>query len=326
MLTVSVALCTHNGAAYVEAQLRSVLEQTRPPAEIVVSDDASTDGTLLVVERVFDDYSDSGVRMRVIRNEVALGVVPNFEQAMLACESDLIALCDQDDRWRDDRLETVVRRFEAETDLLLLHTDARLVDAQGVPLPHSLFDALEVSAVERDEIHGGRAFAALMRRNLVTGATAVVRRELLAVATPFPSPWVHDEWLAVIAAAFGHMDFTDDLTIDYRQHGSNQIGVRKLGLRGKIGRVVEPRGDRNKYLFERATVLLGRIDGLGDRISPEIRGIARDKVAHQRVRAVLSDHRVARVVPVLREARTGRYSRYSRGFGDVLRDLLQPAR
>ena len=325
MLSVSVALCTHNGEAFVGEQLRSIFSQTLKPAEIVVSDDASTDDTLAVVERVVDETRGSGVRTRVIRNATPLGVVANFEQAMLATEGELVALSDQDDVWRPDRLALVVARFEADPDLLLLHSDARLVDGGGTPLQHSLFEALEVTDTERSEIHGGHAFRALMRRNLVTGATAVVRRTLVDRAAPFPSPWVHDEWLAVVAAAVGRVDFVEESLVDYRQHGANQIGASKLGLRGKVGRLVEPRGDRNDYLLERATVLERRLDALGDDVAPEIRAVVREKVAHQRARAALSDRRLARLRAVLREARTGRYQLYSRGKADVVRDLVQPA-
>lgn len=326
MLTVSVALCTYNGEQFVGAQLRSIFGQTRLPAEIVVSDDASTDGTLAVVERVFDEFRGVGVRTRVIRNATPLGVVSNFEQATLATDGDLVALSDQDDVWRPDRLELVASRFDADPDLLLLHSDARLVDGGGAPLQHSLFEALEVSETERAEIHGGRAFRALMRRNLVTGATAVMRRSLVDRAAPFPAPWVHDEWLAAIAAGLGRVDVVEESLIDYRQHGSNQIGASKLGLRGKLGRLVEPRGDRNRYLLERATVLQARLDALGDDVDPGIRAVAREKVAHHRARVALPARRVSRFAAVLREARTGRYLLYSRGYADLVRDLVQPAR
>lgn len=51
-MSLSVALCTHNGAAYIEEQLQSILDQSLRPDEIVVSDDASADATLKIVETV----------------------------------------------------------------------------------------------------------------------------------------------------------------------------------------------------------------------------------------------------------------------------------
>jgi hypothetical protein len=129
----------------------------------------------------------------------------------------------------------------------------------------------------------------------------------------------------MVASATGQLDYLPEALIDYRQHGKNQIGVRKLNLRGKIRRVLEPRNDRNSYLLERAQVLLTRLEMLGDRVPAITLELARGKVVHHQVRAALSNRRWQRLIPVLREATTGRYSRYSRGMADILRDLLQPA-
>ncbi|WBM79485.1 glycosyltransferase [Cryobacterium breve] len=161
-LSVSVALCTFNGSAFIEEQLVSVLEQSEPPAEIVVSDDSSNDSTLAVVSRVFGDWRTRhpGVplELKILRNPVGLGVVANFEQALGACTGDLLALCDQDDRWHPRRLERMAREFERRPSLTLLHSDARLIDGDGQPLGLTLFQTLGVTdAVKRVE-HGGRAF------------------------------------------------------------------------------------------------------------------------------------------------------------------------
>jgi glycosyltransferase involved in cell wall biosynthesis len=43
---VSVVVCTYNGEKYLRDQLQSILDQTRPPDEIIISDDGSTDSTL----------------------------------------------------------------------------------------------------------------------------------------------------------------------------------------------------------------------------------------------------------------------------------------
>jgi glycosyltransferase involved in cell wall biosynthesis len=325
--TVSVALCTRNGAAHIEQQLRSVLAQTTVPDEVVVSDDASSDETLAIVRRVFATLDGSGMapRLTIIENAHPLGVTANFEQAILACTGDLVALCDQDDVWHPNRVGAVLRKFEHAPDLELVYSDARLVDENGEPLGYSLFEALEVDPKTIREVELGQAFAALLKRNLVTGATTMLRRDLAVRAAPFPEPWVHDEWLAVIAAVTGQLDLVPETLIDYRQHASNQIGVRKLGPVAKVRRLFEPRADRYGYLLDRSNVLLNRVIQLGDRVSPEYLELAAEKVDHQRARATLPAGRLRRWIPVLREARTGRYRRFSRGFADVLRDLVQQA-
>jgi glycosyltransferase involved in cell wall biosynthesis len=326
-LAVSVALCTRNGAAHIEEQLLSILGQDVVPDEIVVSDDASTDDTIAIVRAVFAMAgSGSGAPHCVlIENPGALGVTGNFEQALLACHGDLIALCDQDDVWHPDRLRIAIDRFENSAELQMLGSDARLIDDAGQPLEYSLFEALELDAGELNAVREGRGFEALLRRNLVTGATSMVRRRLVALAVPFPKPWVHDEWLAAIASAVGTLDLAPEKLIDYRQHSANQIGVRRLDLIGKFRQVIEPRDGRNRYLFERAQVLSVRLNELADAVPLAYRELARRKVEHERVRAALAVSRPKRWRTVLAEAATGHYSSFGRGAGDILRDLFQPA-
>jgi glycosyltransferase involved in cell wall biosynthesis len=49
-MNLSIALCTYNGAVYLKEQLESIAAQTRPPDELVISDDQSTDDTLRLIE------------------------------------------------------------------------------------------------------------------------------------------------------------------------------------------------------------------------------------------------------------------------------------
>lgn len=321
---ISVALCTHNGALYIKEQLRSILTQTVPPVEVVVSDDASIDGTLELVHDVWNEFSGILPRLVVLRNETALGVTANFEQAVSACTEDLIALSDQDDVWVSGRLEAIMAEFESRPRLSLVFSDARLVSDKGEPLGTSLFEALEISPTDLTALRAGDAFATLLRRNLVTGATAVFRRTLLEDATPFDPAWVHDQWLAVIAAATGEIDWMPEQLVDYRQHAGNQIGVAVPTLRYKIGRVFEPRGERNKRLALCATGLVHRLDVLD--VRPQIRDLARGNMAHEVFRAGLSGNRMFRILPILREARSGNYGRFSsRGRWDIVRDFVQSA-
>jgi glycosyltransferase involved in cell wall biosynthesis len=326
-LTVSVALCTHNGELYVAEQVASILGQSLAPAEIVLSDDASTDGTVAAVRRVVDGFAasnGSAPMLRVIENATALGVAGNFAQAIAATSGDLVALSDQDDVWHPERLERLAAAFDREPGLALVHSDARLVDGTGADAGVGLLESLEVTPWERAEIHAGRAFDVFLRRNLVTGATAVASRGLVDVALPVPPGWIHDEWLAIVGAAIGRVDLLEEKLTDYRQHGGNQIGARKPTLRDKISRLREPRAERNANLLERARSLVTRLEGLGSAVPPADLELARAKLVHEEFRSALPASRPRRVIPVLREG-AQRYARFSRGRADRVRDILQPA-
>lgn len=326
-LQISVALCTHNGARFLREQVRSICFQSRPPMEIVLSDDASRDGSVSVVRAAVQECTDerpgSAVQLRVFENATPLRVTKNFEQAIGACAGELIALSDQDDVWAPDRLATMAAAFEQDPDLLLLHTDARLVDADRRDLGQSLFHALEVTPMEIERIHAGRAFDVFLRRNLVTGATTVFRRSLLAQAVPLPGEWVHDEWLGIIASAIGRVDVLEQPLIEYRQHESNQIGARRDTFAGKVRKALASRGRTHIERAIKAEILLARLLTLCDQVASETVEKVRSKLEHQRFRAALPASRLARCVPVVREAMTGRYDKFGRGVRGVVRDLFE---
>ncbi|MEV8214501.1 glycosyltransferase family 2 protein [Leifsonia sp. NPDC077715] len=325
---ISVALCTYNGARFVRRQLAGILAQTLPPAQLVVSDDASADDTVAIVEQEIAAHRASGAptpELLLLRNETPLGVTANFEQALRACTGGLIALSDQDDEWEPDKLERMAAYFAQRLGLGFLHTDATLIDDDGLPAGGTLFGVLEVTDEERAAVHSGHAFDVFVRRNLATGATAMVTADLLRIALPFPAEWVHDEWLAVQAAARDRLDLSERPLTRYRRHDENQIGAGDPTLRHKVGRVLGRRGDRNRMLAVRSRILSERLAAAAD-VSWENRTLAEEKAVFEAERAALPVSRPARVARVIRLARGGRYARLaSRGRLDVLRDLLQPA-
>jgi len=325
-MNISVALCTHNGERYIGEQLRSILAQSVAPSEVIVSDDASSDRTIELVRAAMADHPS--VSLTVLANATPLGVRRNFQQATLACSGDVIALSDQDDSWHPEKLERVLEVFALRPDVALVHTDARLVAGDGKPVGLTLLKSLEVRPSEIREIHEGQAFAALLRRNLVTGATVVFRSSLMMSAAPFPESWVHDEWIGIIAAATAPTELIERELVDYRQHGANQIGARKLTMLDKIRKLREPRQERNEHLVERAIDLTERLEELeqrGVQVDPVRMELARRKLAHERARLALPIARIRRVLPVLSATARGNYRSFGRGIQDVVRDIVQPA-
>jgi glycosyltransferase involved in cell wall biosynthesis len=317
-------MCTFNSEEFIAAQLRSILEQSAPPLEIVVSDDGSTDRTAQLVREIFDEYllPDTVLIYLPVDGE-SLGVTRNFERAISNCSGDLIALSDHDDVWHVDRLASAALSFEEDPHALVQHTDARLVDEDGAALGVSLFDALGVDSTTLTTLRSGGAFALLISRNLATGATMTVRSSFARSAMPFASGWVHDEWLAILAAAGNGLRVSAEMSIDYRQHGRNQIGVQKPTLRYRFSRMLEPRGQRYSSLALRADALLERLVKV--QAEQAFIDIATAKARFERARAMLPRKRIARLPIIVREARAGHYGNLSsQGSLDVIRDLIQP--
>lgn len=312
-------LCTRNGAEFVGRQVESILTQVPAPDELVVGDDASTDATVAIVEQLAAAH---GVALVLRRHDPALGVVGNFADALAHASGELIALSDQDDVWHEGKLAAMAAAFDADPALLLAHSDARLVDAAGTALGLTLLDALEATPDERAGLEHGDAFATLLRRNLVTGATVVLRRRLLDAAVPFPADWVHDEWLAAIAAATGTLRLLPAQLIDYRQHGGNQIGARRPTMRDRWSKLREPREPRASWLVARNEQLVAGLERLGGAVPAGKLDAAKARLAHEKRRRALPAVHLARLPRIL--SRRGDYARYSRGSIDMLRDLMQP--
>lgn len=320
-------MCTYNGAAHVAEQVRSILSQSSPPFELVVSDDASADETLAIVERVVAEHDARGgpaVEVRILRNATGLGVAGNFAQALAACRGDAIALSDQDDVWHPDRLARLLEALGDLGDLVAVHSDARLVDGEGADLGETLFTAIGLSAGERAAVDAGHALDVLLRRNVATGATMMITAPLRDAALPIPAGWIHDEWLAVVAAVEGRLGRLDAALTDYRQHGGNQIGAGSIGMSDRLDRLREPREPRNARLLERARSLAARYPVGGDR--PDAASRAAAKLRHEERRSALPAVRIARLPAIVAELARGGYRDYGGGLQDVLRDAVQPAR
>src|SRR4030067_269521 len=97
--SIGVVLCTYNGEKYLREQLDSILCQTRAPDQILILDDCSNDRTIEIIE----NFLKKDGRIRLIRNETNLGYARNFEKGISLCETDFIALSDQDDIWFNDK-------------------------------------------------------------------------------------------------------------------------------------------------------------------------------------------------------------------------------
>lgn len=319
-LSTAVVMCTYNGERFVAEQVRSVFAQTRLPEHLVIVDDASTDGTPALVERLCAE-PPRGTRVTLERNARNLGYVANFDRALALADEDVLFLCDQDDVWHAGKIERMAREFERRPDLDLLHTDARLVDAEGADLGCALFEALEITDAERQALHAGGGFDVLLRRNVVTGAAAAVRRDAVRRASPFPAHWVHDEWIAIVAAITGRIDCLEERLIDYRQHGSNQIGV-PLHNRPCAQRTVESRHQFMRRVEVRLATVSEQLARNGVAARPTHHAALQARLRHARVRAHLPARLPARVRTVLVEALRGGYHRYGFGLRSIAADVL----
>ena len=324
-MTLAVAMATFNGARFLETQLRSIFDQTRLPDEIVISDDGSSDDTLKIARSFRSEAKAKGIDFSVTTRKGTSGVAANFAHAVASTTADLVALADQDDVWLPEKLESLARILEADDSLLMVHSDAELVDDSGAPLGMGVLESLRITGGEKHQLVTGNGIRAVVRRNLVTGSTSMIRRSLVERAGKIPEGWLHDEWWALVAAESGGLVLDPRVFQSYRQHDDNQVGATQSGFARLMERFSEPQS----VFRERHHI---RHEGLREHLqstlwagSPEARALLEGRLAHYRWQATLPGARIARVVPVLGRILRGDYARYRRGIFDAMRDLFQPA-
>ncbi len=204
--SISVCMATYNGSRFVRRQLETILPQLAPQDELIVSDDASTDGTPALVREV------CGARVRLLHGAFRSPVL-NFEQALQAAVGEVIVLADQDDIWCPNKLELVRGHFagrRGERRLVLF--DGRVVDEEERELHPSIF-ALKQSR---------RGFFRNLYDSSYPGCCLAFSRELLEIALPFPHRiLMHDMWIAMLAELCGEILFDPHITIGYRKHAAS---------------------------------------------------------------------------------------------------------
>jgi len=325
--TVSVALCTYDGARWLGPFLDGLLAQALPPHELVVGDDGSTDDTLAILA-AFAERAPFPVRVEV--NGRRLGSTMNFGATFARCEGELIASADQDDVWAPTKLARLAAVMAAD-DLALAFSDGSVIDDAGRAVATTLwegvgFDAAEQRRFDRDPL------GLLVRRSVVTGAAMVLRADHLDRLLPFPaaldaaaSPMLQDRWAALVLASVARIGRVAEPLIAFRRHAGQQTGLREPLTAGEVAHQLRRTSTSSaEALTARADQLeavLGRVGG-----DAHAGVVARldAAVAHLRVRAGLTTARPRRLVPVGRELLAGRYRRFSGGVRSAVADLARP--
>lgn len=212
--TIAVCMATYDpDPALFSAQIDSLLAQTDRRWICVISDDGTDpDRFRQMLLKLGDDP-----RFAVARAEDRVGPYLNFQRAlaMAPAEAELLAPCDQDDRWYPDKL-AALRAALGEAQLA--YSDARLVTADGDVLRKSMWEG------RRNDY---RNLASLLVANTVAGASMLLRRQVAELAMPFPNApgaWYHDHWLALVALASGELAYVDRPLYDYVQHAAAVSG------------------------------------------------------------------------------------------------------
>src|SRR6266516_2784484 len=124
---LSIGLPVYNGENYLAESLDALLGQSYEDFELIISDDASTDGTADICHR----YGKQGSRIRYIRQPRNIGRVPNHNFVVGQARGELFKWASSDDLYARDLLKRCVDALDEYPQVVLAHSWSAVIDGSG---------------------------------------------------------------------------------------------------------------------------------------------------------------------------------------------------
>ena len=214
---ISILLAAHNGERYIKEQLESILKQTFKPSKILVNFDQSDDRTLSIVK----ECSNKNPEIKIINTKRRFGsAAGNFINLIIDAdlsEVDYIALADQDDVWKEDKLEKAIHKLEQGYDGYSSNVEAFWADGMRKVLvknqPQQNFDHLFESA--------GPGCTFVMNKKLALKLQQFIKKG------HFNQLHNYHDWLIYAFARSNDFKWYIDSypCVEYRQHDTNVFGA-----------------------------------------------------------------------------------------------------
>jgi glycosyltransferase involved in cell wall biosynthesis len=226
--SISIALTTCNGEAYLVEQLESFIRQTYSPYEVIICDDASDDRTVDIIMSYV-----AKLPIKLYQNKERIGVVNNFRQAISKCTGSWVACCDQDDVWLPDKLSLSANAMEKIDGELpaAVYTDLTLTNATLEVIETSYWTMRNINPAKE-------TFYSILFGNIITGCTLLINRAMAIEVKKMPDKAImHDFWIACIAYSWGRYAYINQPTVLYRQHYNNVTKNDKVNLLTRVARL-----------------------------------------------------------------------------------------
>lgn len=208
---ISFVVLSYNFAPFLGECIQSILGQEgEHQFEIILVDDASTDGT----ERLLHSFNDP--RLKVIRHTENLGHVRTVNEALSYVRGRYVARIDGDDRYRPNYLNNVLPVFERYPEVGLIYGNAAVMDECGqITIGSS-------DRVHKGADHKGYELVKLLEENFICAPTVIARREAWDRCLPVPAGLAfHDWYFTVMMARRYQFYYLHRVLADYRVHSGN---------------------------------------------------------------------------------------------------------
>jgi glycosyltransferase involved in cell wall biosynthesis len=213
---VSVLLPTWNGAAYLDAQIGSILAQDMANLELIAIDDGSSDDTVARLAH----HAAVDPRVRVLPSTGNVGQKARLMELLRAACGDVVAFADQDDVWDSAKLG---RLLAAKGDRMVAFGRSEIINGAGEPQGMTLLDMLPPLPSPDD--HLVYLFKPMLSAHGMVMNRAAISETAFHRTHPF-------DWLLSLDAAFGGgLVYVEDAVTFHRIHASNQSN-------GRLGRTL----------------------------------------------------------------------------------------
>lgn len=222
---IEILMATYNGENYLSEQIESLLDQTYENWILLIRDDGSKDSTVDII-KIYEKKYPMKIKL-LIDGKKGLGAKNNFLELLKNSKENYIMFCDQDDVWLPNKIEiTLEKMLKEEKGATLVHTDLKVVNKNLKIINDSFWKFQNLNPKRKQ-------YNYLIVQNNITGCTMMLNKELvnlLKINFPFQNGIMHDWIIGIIASLKGKIEYLNEPTILYRQHGKNDIGAKKYNL------------------------------------------------------------------------------------------------
>jgi glycosyltransferase involved in cell wall biosynthesis len=262
MPKVSIAIPAFNSERYIAQSIESMLGQTFGDFELVISDNASTDGT----EAICRQFAAADGRVRYVRRADNIGGPANFCHVFRLCQGQYHKWSTADDFWHPSFLSEAVAVLDANPEVVLCYPRTQLVDADGQAL-EDYADNLEL-----DDESPRERFRQLYRRiGLCNAQLGLIRRDAMLRTRLMASHLASDTDFLGELALLGKFRLLPDVRFYRRFHPASSSWERTSAAHQKA--YYDPQNLRNleldtwrRFVFQFGMVHRSGIS-LGDKLA-----------------------------------------------------------
>ena len=210
---VSICCVTYNHVEYIRDTLESFLMQKIDfPIEILIHDDASTDGTVEIVKEYERKYPEIVKPIFQKENQYSQGIGISATYQYPRARGKYIAICEGDDYWTDpNKLQKQVDFLENNTEFGLVFTDVQIIDKNNSVIENGAYNICK-------RYSSGWIFTELLKGNFINTCTVVLRKDLIpsSMNNPDKTWFIYDYWLWLRIAINSKICFMNEITTAYR--------------------------------------------------------------------------------------------------------------